>query len=93
MSAFGGERAIVDLDQDQSAYSPATDPSADCSCGVRRTILRYNAISPCAGRALAKLRAAHPEEYAGYLAELKGEALADFEAKWQQHLAGDHTPR
>lgn len=83
---------VVDLDQDV-AQPAADDPSADCSCGARRTILRYNALSPCGGRALAKLKAAHPDEYAGYLAELKEEALAKFEAKWQRHLAGDHSPR
>jgi len=83
---------VVDLDQ--NAAQPAVDdPSADCSCGVRRTILRYNAISPCAGRALARLKAAHPGEHGGYLAELKEEALAEFEAKWHRHLAGDHSPR
>lgn len=88
------ERAVdvVDLDQDV-ARPDMDDPSADCSCGVRRTILRYNALSPCAGRALAKLKAAHPDEYAGYLAELKDEALAEFEVKWRCHLAGDHSPR
>lgn len=82
---------VVDLDQDPA---PAEDgPHAECSCGVRRTILRANAISPCAGRAVARLKAAHPREYAGYLAELKQDALAEAEAKWQRHRAGDHSPR
>lgn len=92
MKQFSGWQDVVDLDQDGTGPS-AADPSADCSCGVRRTILRYNAMSPCAGRALAKLKAAHPNEYAMYLAELKEEALAEFEAKWQRHLAGDHSQR
>lgn len=92
MTWAGGEHDVVDLDQ--AAAQPSLDnPSADCSCGVRRTILRYNALSPCGGRALAKLKAAHPDEYAMYLAELKNEALAEFEAKWRRHLAGDHSPR
>lgn len=82
---------VVDLDRDVDPLSG--DPSTECSCGARRTILRHNAISPCAGRALAKLKAAHPEEYATYLDELKAEALEDFEAKWRRHLAGDHEPR
>lgn len=83
---------VVDLDQDPVAPA-ASDYSADCGCGARRTILRHNAMSPCAGRALAKLKAAHPDEYAGYLAALKAEALSEFEVKWQRHLAGDHSPR
>ncbi|UQX13447.1 hypothetical protein [Candidatus Mycobacterium methanotrophicum] len=87
-----GEHDVVDLDQAE-AQPIADDRSADCSCGARRTILRYNALSPCAGRALARLKAAHPDEYAKYLAELKKEALAEFEAKWRRHLAGDHRPR
>ena len=82
---------VVDLDREDDPA--AGDPSADCSCGARRTILRHNATSPCAGRALAKLKDAHPDEYATYLAELKDEALQDFEARWQRHLAGDHRPR
>jgi hypothetical protein len=83
---------VVDLDRDSAEFF-SDGPSAECSCGVRRTVLRYNAISPCAGRALARLKAAHPDEYARYLAELKSEALADFEARWHRHVAGDHDPR
>lgn len=81
---------VVDLDQ---AATRPPGGSTECGCGVRRTILRHNSISPCGGRALARLKAAHPDEYASYLAELKTEALAEFEAKWQRHLAGDHSPR
>lgn len=91
MTLASNEHDVVDLDQDPA--QPATDdPSADCSCGERRTILRYRAISRCAGQALARLKAAHPDEYAKHLAELKEEALAEFEAKWHRHLAGDHRP-
>ncbi len=90
MVLVGSGHEVVDLDQD--ALDPPND-SAECACGVRRTILRHNVISPCAGRALARLKAAHPDEYAGYLAEQRAEALAEFEATWQRHLAGDHHPR
>lgn len=82
------EGDIVDLDR--NAGPEVDDPSAQCRCGVRRTILRHHAISPCAGRALARLKSAHPDEYNHYLEELKAEALTEFEAKWNRHLAGDH---
>lgn len=84
-SNAGGRYEVVDLDGSSGA-----DAVTDCSCGARRTILRHNAISPCAGRALARLKAAHRGEYDRYLAELKAEALAEFEARWDRHLAGDH---
>ena len=59
MMMAGSARDVVDLDQD-AAQAAADDHSADCSCGVRRTLLRYNALSPCAGRALAKLKVRRP---------------------------------
>ena len=85
------EHAIVDLDslQDDASKDPPRVVS-ECSCGTRRTNLRHWALSPCASRALARLKAAHPEEYAQYLSELKAEALADFEVRWSRHMAGDH---
>lgn len=78
---------VVDLDWD-AAESDGV--AAECSCGARRTLLRHFAVSPCAGRALALLKAAHRAEYDRYLADLKAEALAEFEAAWDRHLAGDH---
>lgn len=80
---------VIDLDGSAGDVQPG-DVVADCSCGARRTILRHISISPCAGRALARLKAAHRDEYDRYLAELKAEALAEFEARWARHLAGDH---
>jgi hypothetical protein len=89
-----GAAGAIDLDQvlDNGGEASA-NTVADCSCGARRTILRHMAISPCAGRAMARLKAAHPAEYAGYLAELKTEALAEFEETWRHHLAGNHGRR
>ncbi|WP_041316096.1 hypothetical protein [Mycobacterium sp. JS623] len=84
--------AIVDLDRDDASVE-VDSPRARCSCGVRRTVLRHNAVSPCAGRAMARLKEAHPEEYAHYLSEAKAEALAEFETTWRRHLAGDHSQR
>lgn len=83
---------IIDLDRADVAVE-ADSPRARCSCGVRRTVLRHNAVSPCPGRAMARLKEAHPEEYARYLREAKAEALAEFEIKWRRHLAGDHSQR
>lgn len=84
----------VDLDR---THKPNAENSleavAECSCGTKRSLLRYFAVRPCASRALARLKAAHPDEYAQYLTELKDEALADFDTLWRQHLAGDHTRR
>ncbi|SIC58097.1 Uncharacterised protein [Mycobacteroides abscessus subsp. abscessus] len=59
---------------------------------ARRTIVGHDAISPCAGRAMARLKAPRPAEYAGYLAELKATASAEFEEQWRNHLAGNHGP-
>lgn len=83
---------VVDLDHPRGTPAAGTDlePAAQCSCGERRTILRHQAVSPCAGRALARLKEAHRDEYDRYLAELKAEALAEFEAAWQRHMAGQH---
>lgn len=87
---MGDSFDAVDLD---AGADPAADPVQKCTCGQRRSILRHNAVSPCAGRALARLKAAHPGEYDGYLTELRAEALAAFEADWQRHLGGDHHRR
>ncbi|WP_193606183.1 hypothetical protein [Mycobacteroides abscessus] len=75
---------IVDLDQ------PAVQEVNECACGVRRTNLRSWELSPAPGRALARLREAHREEYEQYLRQERASALAVFEAKWSAHLAGDH---
>ncbi|KMO82494.1 hypothetical protein [Mycolicibacterium chlorophenolicum] len=83
---------IIDLDRDDATVE-ADSPRARCSCGVRRTVLRHNAVSPCAGRAMARLKEAHPEEYGRYLRDAKAEALAEFETTWRRHLAGDHSQR
>jgi hypothetical protein len=90
---MSSEYGVVDLDRDVIVSDIDDHHSAECSCGVRRTILRHNELSPCGGRALARLKAAHRDEYDRYLAELKGEALANFEVKWRRHLAGDHRSR
>lgn len=42
---------------------------------------------------MARLKEAHPDEYAHYLSEAKAEALAEFETTWRRHLAGDHSQR
>ena len=84
--------AVIDLDRAE-VTAAADDARARCSCGVRRTVLRHNSMSPCAGRAMARLKQAHPEEYARYLRETKADALAEFDAKWRRHLAGDHSER
>lgn len=73
---MSSEYDVVDLDL-TVPDSDIDDPSAECSCGVRRTILRHNELSPCGGRALARLKAGHRDEYDRYLAELKMEALAE----------------
>jgi hypothetical protein len=85
--------AFEAVDLDASAETDAANPVQECSCGQRRAVLRNNAISPCAGRALAKLKAAHPDEYNRYLTELRAEALAAFERNWQRHLCGDYHRR
>lgn len=84
----------IDLDHvlDAAAEMPA-ECVTQCDCGARRSILRHMAVSPCAGRAMARLKAAHLAEYAGYLAELKATALAEFEQQWRNHLAGNHGRR
>lgn len=79
---------VVDLDQPK--LSAAAPEATDCSCGVRRTLLRHWELTPCHSRALSRLRRAHPDEYATYLAEEKQFALDIFEDKWRRHLAGDH---
>lgn len=84
---------IVDLDRIGLGDLAEDDPSAECECGVLRTNLRYWEVSRCASRAMARLRDAHRPEYDKYLAELKAEAVAVFEAKWQQHQAGNHRPK
>ncbi|MFV8233983.1 hypothetical protein [Mycolicibacterium fortuitum] len=79
---------VVDLDQPKPA---AAEPEpTECSCGARRTLLRHWELTPCPSRALSRLRRAHPDEYATYLAEEKQSALDVFEEKWRRHLAGDH---
>lgn len=82
--------AFDTVDLDASAKPGTAAVVQECSCGQRRSVLRHNAVSPCAGRALARLKAAHPEEYDQYLSELRAVALARFDADWQRHLGGDH---
>lgn len=81
---------VIDLD-----VLAGTPPSeiAECTCGTRRSNLRYFAVSPCASRAASRLKAAHPDEYKRYLADEKAAALAQFEAKWLEHLNGNHSNR
>jgi hypothetical protein len=81
---------VVDLDAPAGAAEAAM--GTDCSCGARRTLMRHYALSPRAGRALSRLKAAHRDEYERYLAEERAEALAEFEAAWGRHLAGEHHP-
>lgn len=82
----------VDLDTPTAVVPPADAGRADtCSCGTRRTLLRHYLVTPCAGRALAKLKAAHPDEYDRYLTELRAEAITAAEAAWTRHCAGDHS--
>lgn len=88
----GYSHDVVDLD-DVGAGPDADARSAQCGCGVRRTALRHHAVSPVAGRAMAKLKAAHPAEYARYFDDLKSKALAEFDMKRRQHLAGNHSSR
>ena len=85
---------VIDLDHvlDAAAEMP-TEGVTQCDCGARRSTLRLMAVSPCAGRAMARLKAAHPAKYADYLAELKAAALAEFEQQWRNHLAGNHRHR
>lgn len=84
---------VVDLDHPKVFdEDPAPELVTECSCGARRSTVRYLLVSRCATKALARLKAAHPDEYAQYLAELKQEALAEFDVKWRGHLAGDHRP-
>lgn len=78
---------IVDLDQ------PAVQEVDECACGMRRTVLRSWELSPAPGRALARLREAHREEYDQYLAQERASSLAVFEVKWSAHLADDHGGR
>lgn len=80
------DNTIVDLDEPAAAAEPA-----ECTCGARRTLMRYFEIRVCHSRALARLRRAHPEEYTAYLDDEKRCALDTFEAKWRRHLAGDHS--
>ncbi|OKH84284.1 hypothetical protein EB73_32075 [Mycobacterium sp. SWH-M3] len=79
------DNTIVELDQPADSAEPT-----DCTCGARRTLVRYFELRICPSRALARLRRAHPEEYARYLADEKRSALVVFEEKWRRHLAGDH---
>lgn len=79
----------VDLDHLDGDSSTARK----CSCGTRRSLIRHWEVTPCAGRALSLLKDAHRAEYDEYLAELKAEALQRVDAKWQRHMAGDHSPR
>lgn len=78
---------IVDLDQ------PAAQKVTECACGMRRANLRSWELSPAPGRALARLREAHREEYEHYLDQERASSLAKFEVKWSAHLAGDHGDR
>lgn len=78
---------IVDLDQ------PAVQEVNECACGMRRTVLRSWELSPAPGRALARLREAHREEYEHYLDQERASSLAVFKEKWSAHLAGDHGGR
>ncbi|SKU61501.1 hypothetical protein [Mycobacteroides abscessus] len=81
----------VDLDHLHTGTGNAA--VTECSCGTRRSLIRHWEVTPCASRALARLREAHRPEYDQYLAELKAEALQRVEDKWQRHMAGDHRPR
>lgn len=83
------EEEPVDLDHLQAGTAA---PVTECSCGTRRSLIRHWEITPCASRALSRLRDAHRAEYERYLAEFKAEALQRVDAKWQRHMAGDHTP-
>lgn len=83
------EEEPVDLDH---LHTGTAAPVTECSCGTRRSLIRHWEITPCASRALSRLRDAHRAEYDRYLAEFKAEALQRVDAKWQRHMAGDHTP-
>lgn len=84
---------VVDLDHPEVLDEDhARESVTVCSCGERRSTVRHLYVSRCAGMALARLKAAHQAEYAQYLAELKQEALVEFDVKWRGHLAGDHRP-
>lgn len=81
----GNDDTIIDLDQPADSAQ-----TTDCPCGARRTLVRYFELRLCPSRALARLRRAHPDECAKYLADEKRSALGRFEEKWRRHLAGDH---
>lgn len=83
------EEEPVDLDH---LHTGTAATVTECSCGTRRSLIRHWEITPCASRALSRLRDAHRAEYDRYLAEFKAEALQRVDAKWQRHMAGDHTP-
>ncbi|MUL61219.1 hypothetical protein B5P44_01295 [Mycobacterium sp. CBMA 213] len=80
---------IVDLDEPRDT-SRASESVTICSCGEKRSLLRFLAVRLCASQALARLKEAHRDEYDRYLAELKEQALAEFESRWRRHLGGDH---
>lgn len=83
----------IDLDRLLPGYDAATaapNEVKECTCGARWTIERSMHLSPCHGRALAKLKAAHPEEFAQLFADEKASSLAQFELEWRAHLAGQH---
>ncbi len=82
-------RHVVDLDEPPDS-SPASESVTVCSCGAKRSLMRFLAVRLCASQALARLKAAHRDEYELYLAELKLHALAGFESTWRRHLEGDH---
>ncbi|WP_109535912.1 hypothetical protein [Mycobacteroides chelonae] len=84
------EEPVVDLDHLETGTAATV---TECSCGIRRSLIRHWEVTPCAGRALSQLRDAHRAEYDGYLANFKAEALQRVEDKWQRHMAGDHRPR
>lgn len=88
----GDPDETVDLDRLLAgpAAESAPDEITDCICGERRANLRYAALSPCHGRALAQLKAAHREEFDRLHAAEKEKALVRCEEQWRAHLAGDH---
>lgn len=57
----------VDLDHLHTGTGNAA--VTECSCGTRRSLIRHWEVTPCASRALARLRQAHRPEYDQYLAE------------------------
>ena len=82
-------RHVVDLDEPRDA-SLASESVTVCSCGEKRSLMRFLAVRLCASQAMARLKAAHRDEYEQYLSELKLHALAGFESRWRRHLEGDH---